>query len=123
MLLTMLKGKIHRATVTEANLDYEGSVTVDADLLDAAGILPYESVDIYDVTHGARVRTYTIPGPRRSGTVCINGAAAHQVRKGDQVILCAYAQMEPAEAAFFHPRVVRVDGDNRILSVSRYGLD
>ena len=120
MHLTMLKGKIHRATVTDANLAYEGSVTVDRDLMEAAGILPHEAVDIYDVTNGARLTTYTLEAPAGSGTLCINGAAAHHVKKGDLVILCAYALMEPLEAKAFQPMVVMVDGENRIVSVSRY---
>lgn len=120
MLLMMLKAKIHRATVTDANLEYEGSVTVDQDLLDAAGILLFESVDIYDVTNGARIRTYTIPGERGSGVVCINGAAAHKVRSGDIVILAAYAQMPPEEAKTHKPRVVLLGPGNHIQKVSDY---
>lgn len=121
MLLTLLKAKIHRATVTDANLEYEGSVTVDMDLLDAAGILLFESVDIYDVTNGSRIRTYTIPGERGSGVVCINGAAAHKVKAGDVVILAAYAQMSPEEARTHKPRVVLLGPGNRIQKVSDYG--
>ncbi len=120
MLLTMLKGKIHRATVTDANLAYEGSVTVDPVLLDASGILPHEAVDILDVTNGARITTYTLVGTPGSGMVCVNGAAAHLVHKGDLVILCTYAQMEPGEAKTFEPKVVLVDENNRIMQVSRY---
>ena len=120
MLLTVLKGKIHRATVTDANLAYEGSVTVDAALLEASGILPHEAVDIYDVTNGARLTTYTLAAPPGSGVVCINGAAAHHVKKGDLVILCAYALMDPIEARAFQPSVVLVGGKNEIVSVSRY---
>lgn len=120
MFLTMLKGKIHRATVTDANLEYEGSVTVDTDLLEAAGILPHEAVDILDVTNGSRLTTYTLAGPAGSGVVCINGAAAHLVAKGHKVILCAYALMDPLEARTFQPRVVLVDEDNRVRSVGRY---
>ena len=120
MLLNMLKAKIHRATVTDADLAYQGSVTVDRDLLEASGILPHEAVDIYDVTNGARLTTYTLEAPAGSGTLCINGAAAHHVKKGDVVILCAYAHMEPEEAGAFQPKVVLVDGANRVVSVSRY---
>jgi aspartate 1-decarboxylase len=120
MLLTILKGKIHRATVTDADLAYEGSVTVDGALLEAAGILPHEAVEIYDVTNGARIKTYTLEAPRGSGILCINGAAAHHVKKGDLVIVCAYALMETIEARSFQPRVVLVDGANKIVSVSRY---
>ncbi|MGC8722472.1 MAG: aspartate 1-decarboxylase [Acidobacteriota bacterium] len=120
MLVTMLKGKVHRATVTDADLEYEGSVAVDQSLLEAAGILPYEAVDVLDVTNGARLTTYTIEAPPGSGTVCINGAAAHLVKKGDVVILCAYAQMDAMEARTFQPRVVLVDAANKISRVSRY---
>jgi len=120
MYLTILKGKIHRATVTDANLEYQGSVTVDAALLEAAGILPHEAVDIYDVTNGARLTTYTLAAPPGSGVLCINGAAAHHVKKGDLVIVCAYALMDPMEARAFQPRLVHVDGRNRVVSVSRY---
>jgi aspartate 1-decarboxylase len=122
MLLTMLKGKIHRATVTDANLDYEGSVTIDSGLLEASGMLPYESVEIYNVTNGSRLRTYILPAEKGSGTVCVNGAAAHHARKGDIVILAAYAMMEADEAAKFHPLVVLVDARNRIVKVSKYGM-
>lgn len=120
MLLTILKGKIHRATVTDADLAYEGSITVDAALLEAAGILPHEAVDIYDITNGARLTTYTLEAPPGSGVVCINGAAAHHVKKGDLVILCAYALMDPMEAKAFQPKVVLVDEKNKRVSVSRY---
>lgn len=115
MLRTMLKSKIHRATVTQANLHYVGSVTVDETLLEAADLLPGEQVSIVDVTNGARLETYVIPGERDSGVVGINGAAAHLVHPGDLVILLSYAQLESAEAAVYRPRIVFVDGDNRIV--------
>ncbi|WP_353988783.1 aspartate 1-decarboxylase [Ruicaihuangia caeni] len=115
MLLTMLKAKIHRATVTHADLDYVGSVTVDSELLEASGILPGELVSIVDVTNGARLETYTIAGERGSGVLGINGAAAHLVHPGDIVILIAYAQMTPAEAHEFEPSIVHVDDQNRIV--------
>ena len=114
MLRTMMKSKIHRATVTQADLHYVGSVTVDEDLLEAADLLPGELVHIVDVTNGARLETYTIAGERGSGVVGINGAAAHLVHPGDVVILIAYAQLETAEATSFRPSVVFVDRDNRI---------
>jgi aspartate 1-decarboxylase len=120
MLLTMLKGKIHRATVTDADLQYEGSVTIDSDLLSASGILPHEAVDILDVTNGARITTYTLAGPPGSGMVCINGAAAHLVHRGDLVILCTYAQMTPQEAEAYEPTVVLVDERNRVRQISKY---
>ena len=115
MQRTMLKSKIHRATVTQADLHYVGSVTVDEDLLDAADILPGEKVAIVDVTNGARLETYTIAGARGSGVLGINGAAAHLVKPGDLVILIAYGQMDDAEARAYRPRVVHVDTDNKIL--------
>lgn len=117
MLRTMFTGKIHRATVTQADLHYVGSVTVDQDLLDAAGILPGELVSIVDVTNGARLETYTIAGERGSGVLGINGAAARLIQPGDTVILIAYAQMDDAEARAFQPTVVHVDGRNRIVEL------
>lgn len=113
----MFKSKIHRATVTEADLHYVGSVTVDADLLEAADLLPGELVHIVDVTNGARLETYLIEGRRGSGVIGINGAAAHLVHPGDLVILISYAQMSDAEAREFRPRVVHVDEDNRIVEL------
>ncbi len=115
MIRTIFKSKIHRATVTHADLNYVGSVTVDADLLDAADILPGELVSIVDITNGARLETYTIPGERGSGVIGINGAAAHLVGVGDLVILMTYAQMTTAEALDFVPTVVHVDAGNRIV--------
>jgi aspartate 1-decarboxylase len=115
MLRTMMKSKIHRATVTQADLHYVGSVTVDADLLDAADLLPGELVHIVDITNGARLETYTIAGPRGTGVIGINGAAARLVHPGDLVILIAYAQMETAEARSFEPHVVFVDSANRVV--------
>jgi aspartate 1-decarboxylase len=120
MLRTMMTSKIHRATVTQADLHYVGSVTVDEDLLDAADLLPGELVHIVDVTNGARLETYTIAGERGSGVLGINGAAAHLVHPGDLVILIAYGQMETAEARAHRPRVVFVDRDNKI---TRTGSD
>ena len=115
MLRTMMTSKIHRATVTQADLHYVGSVTVDEDLLDAADLLPGELVHIVDVTNGARLETYTIAGERGSGVLGINGAAAHLVHPGDVVILIGYGQMETAEARELQPKVVFVDADNRIV--------
>ncbi len=115
---TMMSGKIHRATVTQANLDYEGSITLDPDLMDAAGILPYEKVHVVDVTNGARLETYAIKGERGSGEVCINGAAAHLVHRGDIVIIIAYQQLADAEARELAPRMVYVDAFNRIKRTS-----
>jgi len=115
----MFHAKIHRATVTEADLHYVGSVTVDQELLEAAGILPYEQVDIYDITSGARLTTYALPGERGSGEIRINGAAAHLVRPGDLVIPVAYGVFEEEEARSLKPTVVLVDERNRILEVRR----
>jgi aspartate 1-decarboxylase len=115
----MFHAKIHRARVTEADLHYVGSVTVDQELLEAAGILPYEQVDIYDLTNGARLTTYALPGERGSGEIKINGAAAHLVRPGDLVILVAYGVFEEEEARSLKPTVVLVDERNRILEGRR----
>ena len=115
MFRTMLKSKIHRATVTHSELHYVGSVTVDEDLMDAADLLAGERVAIVDVTNGARLETYVIPGTRSSGVIGINGAAAHLVAPGDLVILIAYGTMDDAESRHFRPRVVFVDADNRIV--------
>jgi aspartate 1-decarboxylase len=115
MLRTMLKSKIHRATVTQADLHYVGSLTVDADLLDAADLLPGEQVAIVDVTNGARLETYVIAGERGSGVIGINGAAAHLVQAGDLVIVISYGLMDSAEAAGYQPKVLFVDADNRIV--------
>ena len=114
-----MAGKIHRATVTEANLDYEGSITIDPDLLDAAGILPYEQVHVLDVTNGARLETYAILGERGSGEVCVNGAAAHLINAGDLVIIVAYQQLHEEATRELKPRVVFVDAQNRIRHESR----
>ncbi|MEU7583273.1 aspartate 1-decarboxylase [Streptomyces sp. NPDC041068] len=117
MLRTMFKSKIHRATVTQADLHYVGSVTIDADLLDAADLLPGELVHIVDITNGARLETYTIEGERGSGVIGINGAAAHLVHPGDRVIIISYAQVEDAEARALRPRVVHVDEANRVVAL------
>lgn len=117
MLRIMLKSKIHRATVTQANLHYVGSVTIDEDLMDAADLLPGEQVAIVDVTNGARLETYVIPGERGSGVIGINGAAAHLVHPGDLVILISYGHMDDAEARSYEPRVVHVDANNRIIQL------
>ena len=114
MILTMLKGKIHRATVTMANVEYEGSISIDADLLRAADILPYESVDVWDCTSGARLRTYALEAEAGSGEICVNGAAAHLVKPGDLVIIAAFAQLPADEARRHEARRVFVDARNRI---------
>lgn len=117
MLYTMFHGKIHRATVTEANLNYMGSITIDQDLMDMAGILPGERVQIVNNNNGARLETYTIPGKRKSGVICLNGAAARLTQIGDTVIIIAYAQMDEEEARHFEPKVVMVDEKNRPIKV------
>lgn len=116
MNLTMLKGKIHRATVTQCDLHYEGSITIDADLLKASGILVNEQVDVLNITNGARFTTYAIPGDAGSGIIGINGAAARLCQKGDLVIVCAYAGMNEEEAKTFKPAVILVDGKNHVKS-------
>ena len=113
MLLNMLKGKIHCATVTEANLAYMGSITIDEELMEKAGILPNERVQVVDNNNGARLETYTIPGPRGSGVICLNGAAAHQGKVGDRLIVMAFGQFSPEEAALHQPKVLFLDEGNR----------
>jgi aspartate 1-decarboxylase len=115
MRRTFFKSKIHRATVTHADLDYEGSVSIDQDLLDAAGILEYEAVHVWNITRGTRLQTYAINGERGSGIICINGAAAHLNRPGDLVILATFAEVEEVEARAWKPTVVLVDRDNKIV--------
>lgn len=112
---TLMKSKIHRATVTDANRDYEGSITVDRTLMHAADLVQYERVQVLDIDNGARLETYVIEGPPGSGEICVNGAAAHLVRKGDKVIVISYAQFDDAEAASFKPTIVRVDDANRVV--------
>ena len=114
MLRTMMKAKIHRATVTDSNLDYQGSVTIDEGLLEKAGIIPYEQVDIYNITNGERFTTYAIVGPRSSGVICVNGAAAHKAKRGDLVIIVSYGTFEDKELKGFEPKVVFVDEKNRM---------
>jgi aspartate 1-decarboxylase len=117
MFRTMMKSKIHRATVTQADLDYVGSITLDAALMDAADLLEGEQVAIVDVTNGARIETYAIPGERGSGVVGINGAAAHLVHPGDLVIIISYALLSDSEARSLQPRIVHVDEKNRIAKL------
>lgn len=120
MTLTMLKGKIHRAVVKQADLNYVGSITIDSELMEAAGILEYEMVQIVDVENGNRFETYTIAGEKGSGMICLNGAAARQVAVGDHVIIMCYAQLSEQEAKEHKPYVVFTDEDNHIASISRY---
>ena len=121
MTMEMLKGKIHRATVVQAELNYVGSITVDQDLLDASGILEYEKVQIVDINNGSRFETYTIAGERGSGMICLNGAAARCVSVGDKIILMSYAQMTPEEVKNdYHPNVVFVDEQNHIARETTY---
>ena len=116
MLYTMFHGKIHRAVITQARLDYMGSITIDEDLLDAAGILPGEKVQIVNNNNGERLETYTIAGERGSGVICLNGAAARKAQVGDVVIIIAYGLMDAKEAKQNEPKVVMVDGHNRIVA-------
>ncbi len=119
MMLNLLKGKIHCATVTEANLQYMGSITIDEELMEKAGIIPNERVQVVDNNNGARLETYTIPGPRGSGVVCLNGAAARCAQVGDVVIIMAYALFAEEEAKAHKPKVVMVDEKNKIKEVRR----
>lgn len=120
MNVTMLKGKIHRATVVQAELDYVGSITIDEELMEAAGIFEYEQVQIVDIENGNRFETYVISGERGSGMVCLNGAAARMVREGDKVIIMCYADMDISEVKEHSPKVVFVDDKNKIQRVTRY---
>ena len=117
MTRKLLRGKIHRATVTGADLHYEGSVTIDQDLMDGCDLVTHEAVHIWNVTNGERFETYAIPGERGSGVVCVNGAAAHKVRKGDLVIIAAFSWMDEKEARAWKPRVVFVDAENRAVEL------
>src|SRR5262245_28714438 len=117
MLREMLRAKVHRVRVTEAVLQYEGSLTLDRDLLDAADLVPFEKVEVYNVTNGARFTTYAIEGERGSGVCCVNGAAAHLVTVGDLLIVCAYAQVPEAEVRDWRPRIVLVGAENRIREI------
>ncbi|MCW9705429.1 aspartate 1-decarboxylase [Fodinibius salsisoli] len=112
MTVTMFKSKLHQMKVTEANLHYEGSITIDKELLDEAGILPYEKVQVVNITNGARLETYTIPGDAGSRICCLNGAAARKTQVGDRIIVISYAEMTPEEAESFKPKVVIVDENN-----------
>ncbi len=116
MRRTFFRSKIHRATVTHADLEYEGSVTIDEDLMDAAGIWEYEAIHVWNVTRGTRLQTYALKGQRGSGIVCINGAAAHLNKPGDTVILATFAELEESEARSFKPTVVLVNTQNRIVA-------
>jgi aspartate 1-decarboxylase len=120
MLLTLLKSKIHRATVTDANLNYVGSITIDPILLEAAGIIEHEQVSIVNIHNGARFETYVILGQRGSGEICLNGAAARLVQPGDVVIIIAYAMMSPEEAKTHDPKVVLVDSHNRQIGIESH---
>ena len=120
MNITMLKSKIHRAVVTQAELDYVGSITIDKALMDAAGIVEYEKVQIADINNGNRLETYVIAGEKNSGVICLNGAAAKLVEVNNKVIIMSYAQLTCVEAASHKPTVVFVDGDNRIVRTARY---
>lgn len=114
MMRKMMRAKIHRATVTQADIDYEGSITIDRDLLDATDLLPNEAVCVWNVTNGNRFETYAVEGPAGSGVICVNGAAAHLVDPGDLVIIAAFAWMDEEAARVFQPKVVFVDEQNRI---------
>lgn len=117
MIRTFLRSKIHRATVTEANVDYEGSITIDRDLMDAAGLVPFEKVEVYNVTSGTRFETYVIEGPAGGGDICINGAAAHLARPGDKVIIASYCMLDEREISDHRPRLVFVKEGNGIRTL------
>ena len=119
MILTMLKGKIHRATVTQAELDYVGSITIDTDLLNASGIREYEQVQIVNINNGARFSTYTIAGEAGSGVICLNGAAARHVQVHDKIIIMCYAQLDESEVESHNPLVVFVDNNNKISHIKK----
>ena len=123
MLRRLLKSKIHRATVTEADLDYEGSLTLDRDLMDIADLLPYEEVHIFNVTNGHRFSTYVIEGERGSNIICVNGAAAHLAREGDCLIIANFSTYNEEECKNHKPRLIYVDESNRIISVKPEGLE
>ena len=118
MMRSMLKAKIHRATVTDRSLDYEGSITIDEELMDAVGLLPNEQVQVYNVTNGQRFETYAIVGARGSGTICVNGAAAHLAENGHKVIIANYGLFTEAEIAGFAPRIALVDAQNHITKLT-----
>ncbi len=118
MLVTMMKAKLHRATVTQADLEYEGSIAIDRDLLDASGILPHEQVDVLNITTGARFTTYAIEAPRGSRTVGVNGAAARLVQAGDKVIVVTYCQLDASEARNYAPQVILLDDANHVKSAA-----
>jgi aspartate 1-decarboxylase len=120
MELDLLKAKIHRATVTEADLHYVGSITIDQDLMDAANLLSYEKVLVVDIDNGNRLETYIIPGPRKSGIICLNGASARLVSAGDKVIIMTFCRMSPEEAISHRPIVVFVDEQNAIREITSY---
>ena len=122
MKLTMFKSKLHQMVITEANLNYEGSITIDQDLLDAAHLLPYEKVQVLNITNGSRLETYTIPGERGSRVCCMNGAAARLTQVGDRVIIISYAEMTPEEAKSYRPRTVVVDENNDPKSILDYSV-
>lgn len=120
MMLSMLKSKIHRAVITQAELDYVGSITIDEDLMDSAGLIEYEHVHIVNVNNGSRIETYVIAGERGSGVICLNGAAARSGQKGDCIIIMSYADMDEKEIKENPPKVVFVDDQNRIIRTTRY---
>jgi aspartate 1-decarboxylase len=113
----MMRAKIHRATVTDSNLDYQGSITIDEALLEKAAIIPYEQVDVYNIANGERFTTYAIAGPRDSGVICINGAAAHKAKRGDLVIVVSYGTFQEKDLEGFQPRIVFVDSHNKMTEI------
>lgn len=123
MILNMLKGKIHRAAITDANLDYEGSIAIDSELMDLIGLLPYEQVDVYNITNGERLTTYAIPAKAGGHDICLNGAAAHKGNVGDRIIICTYIQLDAALARWHTPKIALVDEHNRLVEAKEVKLD
>lgn len=122
MIISMLKSKIHRATVTEANLDYIGSITIDENLMEAAGLIEYECVQVLNITNGNRLETYVIKGPIGSNSICINGAAAHLVHKNDLVIIASYCQLNISDVNQHKPKIIQVNNKNQIITLSKAKL-
>ena len=121
MIRTFLYGKIHKATVTDARVEYEGSCEIDISLLNACGIKPYEKIDLYNITNGERLSTYAIPGRAESGIICVNGAACHKINVKDQIIICSYCQLQAEEIMNHKPTIIYVDDENKIIEKANYG--
>ncbi len=121
MIRTFLNGKIHKATVTNSRIEYEGSCEIDISLLNACGIKPFEKIDIYNITNGERLSTYAIPGKAESGVICVNGAACHKISIKDQIIICSYIELHAEEIINHKPTIIYVDSENKIIEKEKYG--